>query len=114
MSLVNSKSLKIENNHECNYNCRMELEWDANKAARNLQNHGVAFEDAALVFCDHGRIETYDGREDYSEDRWATIGLVAWSVLYVVYTVREEETIRIISARKAVPHEQKQYREANH
>ena len=47
------------------------------------------------------------------EDRWATIGLVAWSVLYVVYTVREEETIRIISARKAVSHEQKQYRKAN-
>lgn len=37
-----------------------------------------------------------------------------WAVLYVVYTVREEETIRIISARKAVHHEQKQYREANH
>jgi uncharacterized DUF497 family protein len=91
----------------------MKLEWDAEKAALNLKNHGVAFEDAALVFYDHGRIETYDGREDYSEDRWATIGLVALSVLYVVYTVREEETIRVISARKAVPYEQKQYREAN-
>lgn len=91
----------------------MKLEWDANKAALNLQNHGVSFEDAAFVFYDHGRIETYDGREDYSEDRWATIGLVACSVIYVVYTVRKEETIRIISARKAVPYEQKQYREAN-
>lgn len=91
----------------------MKLEWDADKAALNLKNHGVSFEDAALVFYDHGRIETYDGREDYSEDRWATIGMVALSVLYVVYTIREEETIRIISARKAVPHEQKKYREAN-
>jgi uncharacterized protein len=36
----------------------MELEWDADKAALNLQNHGVSFEDAALVFYDHGRIET--------------------------------------------------------
>lgn len=27
-------------------------------------------------------IATYDGREDYSEDRWATMGLVAWSVLH--------------------------------
>lgn len=53
----------------------MKLEWDAGKAAQNLQKHGVAFEDAALVFYDDGRIETYDGREDYSEDRWATIGL---------------------------------------
>lgn len=91
----------------------MKLEWDAGKAALNLKNHGVAFEDAALVFYDHGRIETYDGREDYSEDRWATIGLVSVSMLYVVYTVLEEETIRIISARKAVPYEQKQYRKAN-
>ena len=92
----------------------MELEWDANKARLNLQKHGVAFEDAALVFYDRGRIETYDGREDYTEDRWATIGLAYSAVLYVVYTVREEESIRIISARKAVPHEQKQYREANY
>jgi uncharacterized DUF497 family protein len=91
----------------------MKLEWDAAKAALNLKSHGVAFEDAALVFYDQGRIETYDGREDYSEDRWATIGLVAASVLYVVYTVRDEETIRVISARKAVPYEQKQYREVN-
>ena len=92
----------------------MELEWDVDKEELNLQKHGISFSDAALVFYDQGRIEAYDGREDYSEDRWATIGLVAWSVLYVVYTVREEETIRIISARKAVSYEQKQYREANH
>jgi len=91
----------------------MQLEWDADKATLNLQKHGVSFEDAALVFYDDRRIESYDGRDDYGEDRWATIGLVAWSLLYVVYTVREEESIRIISARKAVPHEQKQYREAN-
>ena len=38
----------------------MKLEWDAGKAALNLKNHGVAFEDAALVFYDHGRIESYD------------------------------------------------------
>ncbi|ABM60732.1 BrnT family toxin [Verminephrobacter eiseniae] len=91
----------------------MKLEWDADKAALNLQKHGISFEDAALVFYDDGRIESYDGREDYGEDRWATIGLAVWSVLYVVYTVREEESIRIISARKAISHEQQQYREAN-
>lgn len=91
----------------------MKLEWDADKAALNLQKHGISFDDAALVFYDDGRIESYDGRQDYGEDRWVTIGLAVWSVLYVVYTVREEESIRIISARKAIPHEQKQYREAN-
>ncbi|MDR3213921.1 MAG: BrnT family toxin [Azoarcus sp.] len=91
----------------------MELEWDADKAALNLQKHGVSFEDAILVFYDAGRIETYDGRKDYNEDRWATIGAAYSAVLYVVYTVRREETIRIISARKANADERKKYREAN-
>jgi uncharacterized DUF497 family protein len=92
----------------------MELEWDADKAARNLNKHGVSFEDAELIFYDTGRIETHDGREEYGEDRWATIGLSYSSVLYVVYTVRHEETIRLISARKANANERKQYREANY
>lgn len=91
----------------------MELEWDAAKAAVNLRKHGVDFEDAERVFYDAGRIETYDGREDHGEDRWATIGLVYSALLYVVYTVRDEETIRLISARKANASEQKQYRQAN-
>ena len=89
------------------------FEWDAAKAAHNLHKHDVAFDDAARVFIDIGRIEIYDGREDYGEDRWATIGQVYEAVLYVVYAVRHEDTIRIISARKAISHEQKQYLEAN-
>lgn len=92
---------------------QMELEWDAKKAAQNLQKHGVSFEDAAHVFYDSARIEAYDGRENYGEDRWATIGLVYSAVLYVVYTVRHERTLRLISARKANANERKQYREAN-
>lgn len=91
----------------------MELEWGTEKAARNLAKHGVAFEDAERVFYDPGRIEAYDGRNDYGEDRWATIGLAYSTVLYVVYTVRDEETVRLISARKANAQERKQYREAN-
>ena len=91
----------------------MDFEWDADQAAQNLKKHGVSFEDAELVFYDAGRIETYDGREDYGEDRWVTIGLAYCAVLYVVYTVRHEDTIRLISARKANADERKQYREAN-
>lgn len=91
----------------------MQLDWDADRAARNLMKHGVSFEDAVLVFYDSGRIEAYDGREDYGEDRWATIGLAYSAVLYVVYTVRQEDTIRLISARKANADERNQYREAN-
>jgi len=92
----------------------MEFEWDDDKAALNFKEHGVAFEDAKFVFADLGRVESYDGREDYGEDRWTTIGLVRFALLYVVYTVRgDDELIRLISARKANGKETKQYREAN-
>jgi uncharacterized DUF497 family protein len=92
----------------------MILEWDAEKATLNLQKHAITFEDAALVFSDPGRIEIYDDREDYGEDRWITVGFAYSMLLSVAYTVRDEETIRIISARKAATHEQRYYRDANH
>ena len=91
----------------------MELEWDPDKARSNLVKHHVSFEVAARVFLDPDRIETFDGREDYGEDRWKTVGLVEPALLAVVYTVRGEdgEIIRLISARKADSYEQAQYRE---
>jgi uncharacterized protein len=90
----------------------MDIEWDVVKAAKNLQKHGIAFEDAELVFYDTSRIESYDGREDYGEDRWVTIGLAHSAVLFVIYTIRHEDSLRLISARKANAKERKLYREA--
>ena len=89
----------------------MDFEWDDAKAATNLRKHRVSFEDAAFVFLDSNRIETFDGREAYGEDRWKTVGLVEPALLAVVYTVRgsSAESIRIISARKADNHERKAY-----
>ena len=90
----------------------MDFEWDAGKAAANLRKHLVSFEDAARIFLDPNRIETYDGR-DGGEDRWKTVGMVEPALLVVVYTVRgkDENIIRLISARKADAHERTQYRE---
>jgi len=110
--LIQALGLAKSSDHP--YSVQMiKFDWDPAKAASNLRKHGVSFEDAELVFYDSGRVEAYDGREDYGEDRWATIGLAYSAVLYVVYTVRHEETIRLISARKANADERKQYREAN-
>jgi uncharacterized protein len=91
----------------------MDFEWDGRKAAANLRKHRVSFEDAARVFLDPNRIETFDGRDAYGEDRWKTVGLVEPALLAVVYTLRgkDGETIRLISARKADAHERAQYRE---
>ena len=91
----------------------MEFEWDLVKAEANLHKHGVSFEDAARVFLDPHRIETFDDRKSYGEDRWKTVGLVEPALLAVVYTVRGKDgnLIRLISARKADAHERAQYRE---
>jgi uncharacterized DUF497 family protein len=91
----------------------MDFEWDAGKAAANLRKHRVSFKDAARVFLDPNRIEAYDGRNSYGEDRWKTIGMVEPALLAVVYTVRgkDGDSIRLISARKADAHERTQYRE---
>lgn len=46
---------------------------------------------------------------EYSEERIQTIGVAHSNVLFVVSTLRGEDTCRIISARKATRHEQDRY-----
>jgi uncharacterized DUF497 family protein len=60
------------------------------------------------VFKDPFAVEFLDDREDYGEERFVIIGMVDKHILYVAYTERNE-TIRIISARRATKHEQETY-----
>ena len=86
----------------------MIIEFDEEKERKNIRDRGLSFSTAALVFADPNRIELYDGRE-YDEDRWAVIGLVE-DILTVIYTVRNNDnTYRIISARKATKKERSIY-----
>ncbi len=93
----------------------MDFEWDERKARLNLKRHKVAFEDAVWVFSDKNRIEAHDGRDNYGEDRWVTVGMAGPVLLSVAYTVRGEdrEVIRLISARKATKSERKSYNQEN-
>jgi len=59
--------LAVTTKRDCNP--AMDFEWDADKAIRNLRKHGVSFSAAARALLDPGRIEMYDGRENYGEDR---------------------------------------------
>jgi uncharacterized DUF497 family protein len=90
------------------------FEWDEAKAKTNARKHGVRFEDAMLVFVDPYALVEQDCIEG-GELRWQTLGLVGGVVLLLVaHTVRnerEDEIIRIISARKAVQKERKRYDE---
>ena len=87
----------------------MEFEWDADKAASNLDKHGVSFAEAMTVFGDPLELTIADPNHSESEFRFLSIGLSALGHLLVVaYTEREGRT-RIINARKATSRERKQY-----
>jgi uncharacterized DUF497 family protein len=93
--------------YKCAYNKGMAYQWDREKAAANLNKHGIDFADAVSTFSDDLAITVTDER--FEEERFITIGMDDLGrVLVVVYTWRGNE-IRLISARKAMRHEQTQY-----
>ncbi|MBN8430162.1 BrnT family toxin [Microbulbifer salipaludis] len=79
----------------------MEFEWDENKNQSNWLKHRVDFADAIHIFLDDDRVEREDTRKDYGESRFQTIGTTEHGILFVIYTERNGDTIRLISARKA-------------
>ena len=87
----------------------MKFEWDDRKNDENIRKHGIDFTDVVEMFS-HAMLTHLDARRDYGDDRWIGIGLLRNIVAVTVYLEWEdEETIRIISARKATRHESKEY-----
>ena len=89
-----------------------DFEWDDAKAASNWLDHGVAFGMAREAFRDAFAVEWVDDGQGVSEERFAMLAMVENRLLFVAYTLREER-IRIISARKAEPHERRRYHDEN-
>ncbi|MEK6569924.1 MAG: BrnT family toxin [Bacteroidota bacterium] len=90
------------------------FEWDPVKAKVNYRKHKVSFERAAEVFLDPFMLSIFDDEHSQKEDRWITLGKDRNNVpLVVVHTFREIDvdncSIRIISARRAIKKEAKQY-----
>jgi hypothetical protein len=85
--------------------------WDSEKASGNASKHGVSFELACQVFFDPLiRIEDASTGE---EQRDAAIGLTEdWTLLFVVHLLREDDIIRIISARLATAQERRAYEDS--
>lgn len=67
----------------------LRFEWDPRKAAANRAKHEVSFEEARSAFADDGALIVAD--PEHSDD----------------------ETVRIISARRANSRERERYRERN-
>ena len=86
----------------------LEFEWDEAKARINLEKHKVSFLTASAIFL-NARLERIDDREDYGEVRWIALGRVEDAVYRVVYSWRDENLIRLISAQKASKDERRIY-----
>jgi uncharacterized protein len=84
--------------------------WDADKAASNIQKHGVSFTEALEVVFD-----AYYRAEDASVEHEVRYGMIGYShkgrLLYVVVADVAETTYRIISARPATSKERERYEE---
>jgi uncharacterized DUF497 family protein len=86
------------------------FEWDENKNQKNIEKHGIDFNDAITIFDDDDRIEAFDGRNDYGEERIQVIGEAKPGILMAVYTWRQNGTSRrMISARTASKKERAVY-----
>ena len=86
----------------------MECEWDPRKAKENLRRHGVYFADAVIALEDENALTIED--PDHNELRFKTLGMgPSLNVLFVVHCEQSANSIRIISARKAVKKETKDY-----
>lgn len=88
------------------------FEWDSVKADLNYAKHKVTFEEAKTVFYDENAILIADpDHSDIDEDRFVMLGLSSQlHMLLVCHCYKEDNRIRIISARKANLQESKQYR----
>ncbi len=86
----------------------MDFVWDEQKNESNIGKHGLDFADARHVF-DAPMLVALDERDDYGEDRWIGIGLLDGRVVAIVFTEPDENTIRVISLRKALQHERERF-----
>lgn len=90
----------------------MKFEWDAEKAAKNLQKHGVSFEDVSSVFGDPFAGTIRDPLHSTAEARFVTIGMTSGQRLVVVVHTDRSDRVRIISARPATRAEKKKHEES--
>lgn len=89
----------------------MKVTWDEAKNLANQKKHGVSFQEArSLLLSRVDHLEIFDDEHSGLEERFIAIGPIRRGIVLVVWTERDEQTIRIISARWATQREQRLYR----
>jgi uncharacterized DUF497 family protein len=89
----------------------IQFEWDSDKADSNLKKHKVSFEEATTVFGDPLAAIFDDDAHSIDEQREIIIGHSEQNRLLLVSFTERQGTIRIISARRAIKRERRDYEE---
>ncbi|MBO4885488.1 MAG: BrnT family toxin [Clostridia bacterium] len=83
------------------------FEWDEQKDRLNFIKHGIHFKTVAKVFLDPNKLIRED--EEHPEElRYDILGMVG-KVLFVVCAFKDENVVRLISARLATAIERARY-----
>lgn len=83
------------------------FEWDEDKEKLNFKKHGIHFKTAAKVFLDPNKLIRED-TEHLEESRYNILGKVG-KILFIVCAFKEENVVRLISARLATVPEKERY-----
>ena len=87
----------------------MQFEWDPQKAAANVKRRRISFDEAASVLEDPLSTTYPDEAHSEEETRFLTIGASRRGRVVVVAHTERNDTIRIISARRATRREREFY-----
>jgi len=88
---------------------KLSFEWNAAKANTNLSKHDVNFDEAETVFDDPFAITFPDEEHSQNEVRFIILGFSNKARILIVVFTKRDETIRLISSRKATKNERKSY-----
>jgi len=90
----------------------LQFDWDPKKARRNVDRHGVSYDEASTAFRDTMSITIPDPAHSETEDRLVLLGYSYRNRLIVVVHTDRNDRIRVISARPATRRERIRYEES--
>ncbi|HKY31005.1 MAG TPA: BrnT family toxin [Candidatus Polarisedimenticolia bacterium] len=76
----------------------------------NRTKHGLSFEESSELFksgVDY--LEIYDEEHSEDEDRFIAVGPIKRGVIVVAFTEREDDVLRLLSARVATKNERRRF-----
>ena len=89
----------------------LRFRWNSRKAAANLRKHRVSFDEATTVFDDPLSVTVPDPDHSVGEQRFLLLGISNRGRLLVVAPSERDDSIRIITARRADRPERRTYEE---